>query len=462
MKSINIFIIAIILFSSISLTGNRQVQLDFSKERLKTSFILPHAPIVIISNDDFADQATTGGWNGTGISTDPYIIDNYEITIITNDSAGIAIVNTDVHFIIRNCQIVTSGAIDNSGIYLETVRNGILANNTITIDEGHGMLVIDSSNCTIQDNEVKNCFSHCAVHLFESPNNIIVNNILANNLRGISLYASSNSNIIQENTISNSSQYGIYLFNSADYNLISLNELVDNEIGIWFFYTFNNTVMLNKFVNNGEGISLTANSFYNTIYLNEFIDNGIGAVQDYTTNMTNIFFKDTAGNYWSDYNGTDLDKNGIGDTVYSIDNATGTSDPYPITYPENAYPELNSPVDRSYTEGTTGINITWIAGDENPWIYDIHINNSPYSTDVEWTNGSITVNTEGLIAGNHLFIITIYDRFGNVKTDTVVVRVLPGVFFPLNEVLLAGIAIIAIAGIASLGGLFLRRRSKKH
>jgi PGF-CTERM protein len=43
------------------------------------------------------------------------------------------------------------------------------------------------------------------------------------------------------------------------------------------------------------------------------------------------------GNYWDDYEGTDADGDGIGDTHYSIDSEKDESDDYPLMKPFENY-----------------------------------------------------------------------------------------------------------------------------
>jgi uncharacterized protein (UPF0264 family) len=158
--------------------------------------------------------------------------------------------------------------------------------------------------------------------------------------------------------------------------------------------------------------------------LNSFIDNHGGAVQGYSSTTTNVFTDGRLGNYWSDYTGGDLNQNGIGDTPYSIDGGAGTVDPYPLMVPVDITPpDLHSPGDVTYNEGSTGNNISWIAGDVNPTVYNITLNGSLYVADTVWSNGTITVVIDGLSVGNYTIIMQAYDLYNNSRSDTVIVTV---------------------------------------
>ena len=67
----------------------------------------------------------------------------------------------------------------------------------------------------------------------------------------------------------------------------------------------------------------------NYFYHNNFYDSKWNKTA--ATNSANIWSNNGQGNYWSDYNGTDSNHDGIGDTPYIID-ATN-SDKFPLLNP---------------------------------------------------------------------------------------------------------------------------------
>jgi parallel beta-helix repeat protein len=65
----------------------------------------------------------------------------------------------------------------------------------------------------------------------------------------------------------------------------------------------------------------------NAVISNNFVENSVQASTHYAINLWNGSYS-IAGNYWSDYNGTDSDFDGIGDTSYVID--ANNQDYYPL------------------------------------------------------------------------------------------------------------------------------------
>jgi parallel beta-helix repeat protein len=128
---------------------------------------------------------------------------------------------------------------------------------------------------------------------------------------------------------------------SSDYDTISGNTVGQNSVsGIWLDSSSNNDITGNNITQNGAyGIWLSSSS-NNNIYHNNFVNN---AVQVYTTyDSINIWDAGypVAGNYWSDYAGSDLygglfqnvaGSDGIGDTPYVLDQ--NNVDHYPLIDP---------------------------------------------------------------------------------------------------------------------------------
>ncbi len=115
----------------------------------------------------------------------------------------------------------------------------------------------------------------------------------------------------------------------------------------------------------------------------------------------------------------DLSGNMASDTVMVtvINSHTGNEqDPFP--------PIIDEPTDISYEEGMTGNTIEWTLGDQNPGVYEVYMNNSLFVSSTTWSNGTVTVNIDGLTVGVYDFTIYVYDLSGNMVSDTVMVTVI--------------------------------------
>jgi parallel beta-helix repeat protein len=133
---------------------------------------------------------------------------------------------------------------------------------------------------------------------------------LSRNGQGILLVYTTDSLITQNNITENI--HGIYLCDSSD-NTASNNNISRNAAnGIYLYYSENNSFFHNNFIDNTKHVYTVGTSSNNW-------DNG------------------TEGNYWSNYNGTDGNGDGIGDTPHIIDE--NNQDNYPLV---NTIPEFPS------------------------------------------------------------------------------------------------------------------------
>jgi hypothetical protein len=135
------------------------------------------------------------------------------------------------------------------------------------------------------------------------PENLTVKNLNIKNFY-IGIYLWTPNNTVTECAVTDNI-VGILL--SGDYNTITENYIANNDEGVFFGVNTPGDEPLN--------IILTHNSF---------VDNDVQFsgcfCEDYNlAEAVHIWDDGEKGNYWSDYNGTDTNGDGIGDTPYFID-----------------------------------------------------------------------------------------------------------------------------------------------
>ena len=293
-----------------------------------TAVLLFWFVLVSVTGTGFAQQGDTRiliQQNGETIFLEPegeYL--NIDVTdLIERDGDNYWFVdNVSVPIVVERNNIV----IDGKGFALEgkNVGNGIdLTTSNVTVKNLHitgwevGILGVFDNN-TIQNNYVTYCNYGISI---TASNYAIVSNYVANNDAGISLNSGSEANYLAQNLVTNNS-VGLRLIGYASdaSNTVEENVISYNQEGIYVWWNYEKIVQ--------------------KIYRNNFIDN----LQQVTTaDSSPIHGKDPAstwnngsgeGNYWSDYNGTDSNGDGIGDTPYTISDVD--TDNYPFIAPVDA------------------------------------------------------------------------------------------------------------------------------
>lgn len=98
----------------------------------------------------------------------------------------------------------------------------------------------------------------------------------------------------------------------SDYVKVVGNVIRDTQYGINLHGSNHNLIVDNFLVNNDIGLQMLFNSTKNAVYHNNFVNNKRQI--DVSESYNNTWDNGCEGSYWSDYNGTDLDRDGIGDT----------------------------------------------------------------------------------------------------------------------------------------------------
>ena len=309
--------------------------------------------IMISGIDATIDAQGTG--HGILINAKDVTIDSLRIINwgddLTDQNAGIYSDENSNGIVIKNCHLEG----DTFGIWLEGGEHNKILNNTVigndslrSADRGNGiqisnmkntevrgndisktrdgLYVISSTNNTLAQNTVHDL--RYGIHYMYSYHNKILNNYAYNTRAG---YAMMNSRHleIRGNVTENSLDYGFLI------NFIIYSTFEDNVIkNVWtpadkkvlgrdgkglFIYNSGYNTLRNNHIEHAEiGIHLTAGSEGVKISGNTFIDNQIQV--KYVSNKLQEWSQEAdgihTGNYWSNYQGWDMDGDGRGDVPF--------------------------------------------------------------------------------------------------------------------------------------------------
>ncbi|MFA5669217.1 MAG: nitrous oxide reductase family maturation protein NosD [Balneolaceae bacterium] len=272
------------------------------------------------------------------VRSDSVTLKNFEIhnsgTSFIDDYAGLLVEKS------QNVVLDGLTLADNFfGIYLSQSANVLIQNNTITASglketsSGNGVHLWYSKNVHVQNNtvtghrdgfyfefveevEVVNNLSHnnlrYGLHFMFSNNCSYSHNEISNNGAGVAVMYTSKVKIRNNNFKDNwgSAAYGLLLKEINESEIVD-NNFSNNSVGLYMESSNRNNIFDNTFIQNGWAIKLMANSMDNVFTDNNFFANTFEVTTNSKQNF-NLF----EANYWSHYEGYDLDKDGFGDVPH--------------------------------------------------------------------------------------------------------------------------------------------------
>ncbi len=269
--------------------------------------------------------------------------DSVTIEGITFQNAGISFINDNAAVkldSVKHCKVINNIFKNNFfAVYLAETSNTKISGNTISASSkretysGNGIHLWYCKNILIENNSIR---GHRDGIYFEFvKESVIKNNISQGNLRyglhfmfsdkcsyygntfkhngaGVAVMFTNNVQMYNNKFIENwgSASYGILLKEISDSNIRN-NLFYKNSSGIYLEGCNRISIFYNDFIENGWAVRLMANSMDNKFERNNFIGNSF----DVTTNNIknyNVF----KNNYWAEYKGYDLNRDGFGDIPY--------------------------------------------------------------------------------------------------------------------------------------------------
>jgi nitrous oxidase accessory protein len=272
------------------------------------------------------------------VTADNFVINGLKIinvgTSYTIDHAAIKVVKS-TNFTIENCVLENVFF----GILIEKSKNGIIRKNKVSSNHlteassGNGIHIWSGNNMLVYNNELFGLRD--GIYFEFVTNSEVYNNLSYNNIRYGLHFMFSNNNVYHTNKFENNGAGVAVMFSkfikmyknifklnwgSASYGLL-LKEIYDAEIYNNLFEE--NTIGVNAegstrinynnntFLRNGWAVKITGACYANVFVKNNFMHNSLDL--SYNSKINDNLFEN---NYWSDYTGYDLNKDGIGDVAY--------------------------------------------------------------------------------------------------------------------------------------------------
>lgn len=276
-----------------------------------------------------------------------------EIFVVTADDvriSGIWLKNIGVSFLKDRAAIKlieVQGAVieDNHlfnaffGIYLQNSSDCIIRNNVVIgeaedeVNAGNAIHIWKGKRIEVVNNELSN--HRDGIYFEFVDQSLIKGNISKNNMRYGLHFMFSNYDIYEDNTFEKNgagvavmfskhikmihnaftdnwggASYGILLKEISD-GVMERNTFFRNTIGIYAEGANRVRITGNDFISNGKAMDIKGNCIDNEVLSNNFIGNTFEVLTNSRSNLNHF-----EGNYWGQYKGYDLDKDGVGDVPH--------------------------------------------------------------------------------------------------------------------------------------------------
>lgn len=352
-----VWILPLLCFSAISEAGSWNIKKDSELSEIKQGVALAeeydtlfiHEGVYLENQIEIHKPLTIIGVNNPVIDSEG----GDEIFVVFADSvriSGLTLKNVGVSYIE-----------DRAAIKLNEV-NGALIEDNLLVNAFFGIYLKNSSDCMIRNNIIKGeaedeVRAGNAIHAWKSNGIEIIGNEVTNHRDGIYLEFV-NGSLIKGNLSKNNMRYGLH-FMFSNYDIYEDNTFERNGAGVAVMFSkhirmINNVftenwggssygVLLkeisdgllvdnifernttgvyaeganrilienNDFYSNGRAMDIKGNCVDNKIVANNFIGNTFEVLTNSRSNLNHF-----EGNYWGQYKGYDLDKDGIGDVPH--------------------------------------------------------------------------------------------------------------------------------------------------
>jgi nitrous oxidase accessory protein len=227
-----------------------------------------------------------------------------------------------------------------AGLHLWNSPDNRLDNNTISFTRD-GMYVQNSPRNVMNGNDVSQL--RFGLHFMTSDYNCFESNVFHYNVAGAAIMYSEGIELRGNAFVHNRgfSSFGI-LFQDCRKCVTEGNVIANNATGVFLEALRDSVFRENTISDNDVAAQIFSSSENNVFTRNNFVNN-ISPLQMIGKSTSTAWSDGVAGNYWSDYDGYDLDGDSVGDVPFKIQNV--------FEYLEGNFPRLriylNSPAARS-------------------------------------------------------------------------------------------------------------------
>ncbi len=288
---------------------------------------------------------------------------------------GVYLFHADSNAVVRN-RIVGRPDLDlgqrGSGIHIWNSNHNRFVGNVITRARD-GFYIQYAKHTLIEGNEAYDL--RYGLHYMYADSNAFLGNTFHHNVAGAAIMYSKSIRFRHNVFIHNRgySSFGI-LFQDCHAMTADSNVIADNVVGMFFEATTDNIFRHNVIAQNDVALQMFQNSTRNTFTGNNFVDN-LSPLSLVGRQTESRWSKDRRGNYWSSYEGYDLDGDGIGDVPAKIQNVFQ----YLEGQNANLRLYLYSPASQALASAAQAFPIVEINGEEDPYplMRPVHVHDLP-------------------------------------------------------------------------------------